>query len=498
MTNKLIKTKIENLIQDTKNLNIIDVVSYIKSIFPENEFSWENISKRNDFYYEHQEIVHLTNHTDLIINYPGGDRFGDTFSEPYTDIYFQNLKLINNNDKLESKLYLFINDNYNSDNRIIDYLNELLSNDNLSTEEIIMYLNKDINITYHFLDQLSDEQLQIGKAKEAIGKYVESNARESYFNAYDQYQYGQYGGEDVADWELSESLQFQKIWENLPDKIKQNCNDELERIWLQIPDTENTLNEEIQELQKRINILYQIKTNQDCIIQDIHNRYVLIKNYETNLSEDFSIREEISSLYWNCLEYINTHDYLDTLKSKITEIDNRKKEIVNKNKTLKQQNEILQQKRYRFWQKKGKNIDEKKFTENSDKINENSGDIAKLTKQLNTLYKKYDIVIQLKKDISTMIENNPIKNINLLYQNLYPDYCMYDLNNFSEKELIELTRETITNELTGLESMSKKIIDLNNKLSKINELKSTKTIEKYDIHKHNTVQENKLDAEIEL
>ena len=42
-------------------------------------------------------------------------------------------------------------------------------------------------------------------------------------------QYGQYGGEDVDEWRLSKSLQFMAIWENLPDKVKENCNYELEK-----------------------------------------------------------------------------------------------------------------------------------------------------------------------------------------------------------------------------------------------------------------------------
>ena len=73
------------------------------------------------------------------------------------------------------------------------------------------------------------------------------------------------------------------IWENLPDKVKENCNYELEKAWLQIPDTKNVLNEEIEQLQERIDILYQLESNQDNIIQDIHNRYILLEKYDTYL-----------------------------------------------------------------------------------------------------------------------------------------------------------------------------------------------------------------------
>ena len=229
MENKLIKTKIENLIKETKQLRIDEVISYIKIKFPENEFSWENIDERSDFYYDHRDIIHLTNQTDLIINYPGGDRFGDIFAKPYTDISFHNLKLINKYDDLEDKLYLFLNDKYNSENKISNYVNELSRNDNLSIEEIIMHLSTDMNIPNHILNQISNEQLQNIKVREAIVNCVENSAFHRHFDACDQYQYGQYGGEDVDEWRLSKSLQFMAIWENLPDKVREKCNYELEK-----------------------------------------------------------------------------------------------------------------------------------------------------------------------------------------------------------------------------------------------------------------------------
>ena len=49
MENKLIKTKIENLIEKTKQLKIHDVISYIKIEFPENEFSCKTLMKATIF-----------------------------------------------------------------------------------------------------------------------------------------------------------------------------------------------------------------------------------------------------------------------------------------------------------------------------------------------------------------------------------------------------------------------------------------------------------------
>ena len=210
----------------------------------------ENIDERNDFYYDHRDIIHLTNQTELIINYPGGDRFGDLYSEPYTDISFHSFKLSGNND-LDDNLYLFLNDKYNEENKILDYLNEFSSNANFSIEEIIIRLTTmNVNIPYHILGQLSNEELQNINLKEAIVNCVENIAFHKHFDACDQYQYGQYGGEDVAEWRLSQSLQFKEIWESLPDKVREYCNDELERAWLQIPNTKNILNGEVEFLQE--------------------------------------------------------------------------------------------------------------------------------------------------------------------------------------------------------------------------------------------------------
>ena len=49
MENELIKTKIENLIKETKQLRIDEVISYIKIEFPENEFSCKTLMKETIF-----------------------------------------------------------------------------------------------------------------------------------------------------------------------------------------------------------------------------------------------------------------------------------------------------------------------------------------------------------------------------------------------------------------------------------------------------------------
>ena len=55
-------------------------------------------------------------------------------------------------------------------------MNELSRNDNLSIEEIIMHLSTDMNIPNHILNQISNEQLQNIKVREAIVNCVENSA----------------------------------------------------------------------------------------------------------------------------------------------------------------------------------------------------------------------------------------------------------------------------------------------------------------------------------
>ena len=429
MENKLIKTKIENLIKETKQLRIDEVISYIKIKFPENEFSWENIDERSDFYYDRRDIIHLTNQTDLIINYPGGDRFGDIFAEPYTDISFHNLKLINKYDDLEDKLYLFLNDKYNSENKISNYVNELSRNDNLSIEEIIMHLSTDMNIPNHILNQISNEQLQNIKVREAVVNCVENSRTVTRKNWY-----------------------------------------------------------------------FQLESNQDNIIQDIHNRYILLEKYDTYLSDDFPLRKAISTLWWNCLEQLDTDNHLEFINNKISEINNCRKELDIENTLLKQENEILQQKKYYFWRWEEKNKDRERLADNLNEINKNNDTVAELEEQLNTLSKKYNIGIQLKEDICKMVKNNQIKDINMLYQSLISDYNTNDLNNYSEEEFIVMIKDITSSKLLQLEPMNNELINLNETLSKISISKSDNEIVNDDnVYKeYNIIYKNEDNYEMEM
>ena len=245
MENELIKTKIENLIKETKQLKIDDVISYIKIKFPENEFSWENIDERSDFYYDRRDIIHLTNQTDLIINYPGGDRFGDIFAEPYTDISFHNLKLINKYDDLEDKLYLFLNDKYNS-------LNEINKNNDTvaGLEEQLNTLSKKYNIGIQL--------------KEDICKMVKNNQikdinmlYQSLISDYNTNDLNNYSEEEfivmIKDITSSKLLQLEPMNNELI-----NLNETLSKISISKPDNEIENNDNVY---KEYDIIYKNEDN---------------------------------------------------------------------------------------------------------------------------------------------------------------------------------------------------------------------------------------------
>lgn len=499
MENKLIKTKIENLIKETKKLTIDNAILYIKVKFPENEFIWEKIDEGNDFYYDHRDIIHLTNRTDLIISYPGGDRLGGKYSEPYTNISFHNVKF----NSLDNILYLFFDNNYNEENQIANYLNELAQNDNLSNEEILIQLNNADNIPYHLLNQLSDEQLQNKIIKNSIVDCIESIAFYRRNQAYDQYQYGHYGGEDIYNWELSESSQFKNLLDNLPDKVKKNCKNELEKSWLLIPDTKKDLIDEKSLLQKEIKFLFFLSANQENVIQDIRNRYYLLKNYDTYLSneiirnnDDVSLQYEISTLWHGggifYLDCLDTDRLIKFCNTEIHEVNQYKEKLYNENKVLEQENEAIEKKHFYFWQTKNKNESKKIIAKNLFKINKNICEITECKEQIKELYKQNDIGIQFKKDVSIMVENNPMKNIESIYSNLDLDYYMYDLNNFSKEQLVELIKDKIESKLSQLEPLNNKLMDIKETLSKITLLEADKALENNDNEFENI---NKLDEE---
>ena len=85
-----LKDKINACLKKAISVSVNDFILYVKEIFPENEYDWDTVQESNDFYVEHEDIIHLSNEnlTKLVISYPGGDRIGSSLSDPYTVVYF--------------------------------------------------------------------------------------------------------------------------------------------------------------------------------------------------------------------------------------------------------------------------------------------------------------------------------------------------------------------------------------------------------------------------
>ncbi|MFR2988298.1 MAG: hypothetical protein ACLTMR_05590 [Faecalibacillus sp.] len=205
-------------------------------------------------------------------------------------------------------------------------------------------------------------------------------------------------------------------------------------------------------------------------------------------------------MWWNCLEQLDTDNHLEFINNKISEINNCRKELDIENTLLKQENEILQQKRYYFWRWEEKNKDRERLADNLNEINKNNDTVAELEEQLNTLSKKYNIGIQLKEDICKMVENNPIKDINTLYQDIISDYHTNNLNNYAEEEFIGMIKDITSSKLLQLEPMNNELINLNETLSKISISKSDNEIENDDnVYKeYNIIYKNEDNYEMEM
>lgn len=99
-----------------------------------------------------------------------------------------------------------------------------------------------------------------------------------------------------------------------------------------------------------------------------------------------------------------------------------------------------------------------------------------------------------------MVENNPIKDINTLYQDIISDYHTNNLNNYAEEEFIGMIKDITSSKLLQLEPMNNELINLNETLSKIGISKSDNEIENDDnVYKeYNIIYKNEDNYEMEM
>ena len=229
-----LKEKIEECINGTMAMKVEEAVEYVQSLFQENLYYWDKVYESNDFYTEKKLIISLSkeNLTQLIIAFPGGDRFGSRISDPYTNIFFYN-PLIDRG----YELYLFRDNKYNKENKIIEYMEILAEKDRkLDSSELIERMMKTMYTSFYMpmymleqieLDKIENSQMYV----EVIVEWVSSVVKGKYSMAKEQYEYGRFGGADVAKWKLSEAEQFRKLWKELPRNIESVCHKELERYF---------------------------------------------------------------------------------------------------------------------------------------------------------------------------------------------------------------------------------------------------------------------------
>lgn len=480
-TQEKIKFAIYDLVKKARTMTVDEAITYIKENFPENQFVWDKTDESYDIYVNQIDVIHLSAEPfdQLVIKYPGGNKYGPYFSEPHTSIYF---KMIN--DESVTDFYLFINDKYNEENRILDYLVVESSIDTLSVEEILNRLNKSFfEFPNEILSKISETQLKDTQIIAAIVSCVEKFATLRSKDAYEEYMFGQPDGVEFEEWQLSISEQFKYIWGALPKNIQAACHKELNNKFLSLPfDTvANVSNTDVkpenaEEPVEIINssephmleerelsdmdreFLKSLKVNREKYIQDIHNKYEIMRNHKEYLAliksdENYSVGADVSYLD-SRLENVDITVSLNSDMEKLAEITSNVNVLVEENKKYEQENQALASKKYFFWQGNKKQRAMDKIESNKVIVAKNEETIEGLVAQQNKMQHLVDIRISFQKDISEMIKSNPMKGLPHIYKlfteegkDKYADnYVLYntDLRNVSEKEYVAQIDKKIT------------------------------------------------------
>lgn len=492
MNQEILKNKLIDLVEALKDLSVADAVKYIEENFPEKEYKWEHVYETDDFYIDHHDTVFLSdsNLTQLTINYPGGDRLGSMVSEPYTNIQICNTVLEENNN-FALEMYLFLEDKYNVENHILEYIDDLVVDYEMTAEEIINALEKSYDsISLHLLEQLSNEQLQNKDVVKAIVDCVENVAWSMASKAYDQYQYGQYGGEDVADWELSKSSQFKILWDELPELVKLTCHKELEEAWLQLPDTKKNITVEQKSLIKKINSLTNLNIIKTKYIQDVHNRYQLLDKYNELLKSNIKELEIYPLIKVGDMRYSLNSTAVDNapniLKQELKKIELQIEELMSKNGSLDKENDKLFNEHSHFWQQNRKQDIAKQITENSKEIDDNKEAIFNLEYYKEERQSSLNMWTNFQKEIEEMNNTNDMKDL----PSLYWDYELLtvkeaNLNNYSKADYIDMIENKIESVVSELEQLKKELVSKEELLTTISALEEGNNNNKVEITKTN-------------
>lgn len=352
-----LKDKINACLKKAISVSVNDFILYVKEIFPEKLYDWDTVQEANDFYMEHKDIIYLSNKnlTKLVISYPGGDRFGSSISNPGTDVYFSTPMSCTGN-----FLYLYIESKYNVENEIAKNIEGLVSDIKSNTSEIINALNQMSDVEHYvsnnFLKRLDTRALNNVEVKKAIADNVNCTANFKSIMAYEQYEYGRYGGLDIGEWELSSVEQFKLLWNNLPERIEKACHKELEEKWLSYPEVKDTLLKDKKEFIEQIELFELWQQHGNAYIKEIHDRYEMLRKYKTYLGNDSLCDIDKCARYeeLNCLGYkldsFTPESDLIICEKNLQEISDKINLLIEKKDSVLNEISRMRKIHFHFWQ----------------------------------------------------------------------------------------------------------------------------------------------------
>ena len=290
LTNKV--NDIINYIRNNNNLTSKEIENKIVETFPKEEYQRENIYQSTDFYIEDKTSIYLSkiNDTKIIIDYPSGDRFGGSLSNPFTDIY---LEFPINEES--NRFYLFKDNKINDNdlNQILNHLEDIGKELPLSKNYVLSQINNceesyPATTPYYMLERCSDEVLKDDEVKKAVIELMKNEASEIASEFYDQYMYGRYGGEDVDENSMRNSQQFINI--KLPDNVSNLYKDDIKKTYYLYPDVQKELLNELKYLNsERIKNEYIIES-MDLLRSYFEDRIKLSEINETLLAQYDSLK----------------------------------------------------------------------------------------------------------------------------------------------------------------------------------------------------------------
>lgn len=310
MNNEILNEKLNQLVSTLKKENMTkeDVVQTIKSIFPKDNFRYENINNSTDFYVENKDIIRLSpnNETKIVISYPEGDRFGDRLSDPNTDIWIEYL----NKDHLEK---LFLLKNNHTEERWLDTINDkiqdLIKENELNKSYVLNYIKESLNkyppvLPNELLERTDDKILLDNEVKTAVINGMKDIAEYDAGEKYDQSLYGSAGGMDVEDWEMQECEQFRHI--HLPDNVEKLYKQDIEDMYLQYEGVYDRLKDELESLRTEMIDQTYLYNNKELILSFFSKRNEVYKNNKEYIKQCRDKSPEFDEIDSPVKEFIKT------------------------------------------------------------------------------------------------------------------------------------------------------------------------------------------------